>query len=211
MTAPIQLTPTLAIFEDDGEFTVRVNDSPLAKSLTPALLKAIGDATDARKLTLLTPTDTKIFRLNGPDRGKTESASSPSPKTESRGLQSDAAPKESIPNPLRRISQDQSAPPAPELAEEAIDEYDRAMEEARKAEEEQREMERLNRQNVDLPEPEPDAAPDRPAPRKRDRSRPAPAPTSTCGRCGGAGMLGGGGACPVCQGRGQIAKWGSRR
>jgi len=204
VTTPIQLTPTLAIFEDDGEFTVRVNDSPLAKSLTPALLKAIGDATDARKLTLLTPTDTKIFKLNG--KGPVQAPPAPESTT-----------KAAIPNPPNvptpsRISQDLSAPPAPELAEEAIDEYDRAMEEARKAEEEQREMERLNRQSVDLPEPTPDTEPDsRPTVRKRDRSRPAPAPTSTCGRCGGAGMLDGGGACPVCQGRGQIAKWGSRR
>lgn len=197
MSDPVQLAPTLAIFEDDGDFTVRVNESPLAKSLTPALLKAIGELTKAKKLTLLTPTDTKIFKLNG---NVQSTAAQPSP--------SEDVPPQTPPSRVRRISQDQSAPPAPEVAEEAIDEYDQALAEAKKAEQEIAHMERSNRQQVDFPEPEPE--PEQTKVRKRDRARPEPVANSACGRCGGTGDIGGG-ACPVCRGRGQIAKWGTGR
>jgi hypothetical protein len=53
----------LAVYEDDGEFTVRLSDSPMAKAWSPQVIQSIGATAGARKLTLITPTDTKVFKF----------------------------------------------------------------------------------------------------------------------------------------------------
>lgn len=189
MSEPIQLAPMLAVYEDDGEFTVRVSDSPLAKSVSPQVIKAIGEATGARKLTLITPTDTKVFKF-----GKKESLNSAQEIRNPQRQQN--SPAHEVEPPATRQIPDPSAPPSPEMAE-----YNREMAEAAAV---ARQMEQENGKAVDFKTPE---APVEKQTRKRT-PRPAGTPTS-CGRCSGAGTINGGGTCPVCRGTGQIAKWGT--
>lgn len=202
---PVQLAPMLAVYEDDGEFTMRVADSALAKTVTPVVLKAIGEYSKARKLTLITPTDTKVFKFGGgvsqgilpPGSPATSGASTPEPR-------------QPFPKASQRIIQDSSAPPAPELVEEEfIDaENQRALDEAAQAEKLQQQMARENSRPVEF-QPEPEEVQE-PRPRKRT-PRPEPVPNAACGRCGGAGALDGGGTCPVCQGKGAISHYGRGR
>lgn len=195
---PVQLAPMLAVYEDDGEFTMRVADSALAKTVTPVVLKAIGESAKARKLTLITPTDTKVFKFGGgpapPVQQLPTTVASPPPKAR------------------ERIVQDSSAPPAPEIVEEEfIDaENQRALDEAAEAERLQQQMTRENSRQVDFQQPVEDEVQEAPRTRKRT-PRPEPVANAACGRCGGQGALEGGGTCPVCQGRGAIAHYGRGR
>jgi hypothetical protein len=187
MSNPTQLAPMIALYEDEGDFTLRVSDSTLAKSTSVALLKEIGAAHGARKLTLITPTDTKVFKFTAGAVNGTSPAPSPA---------ATAAPTAARPIPPAQ-AQDQSAPPSPELVE-----YEAEIAEATRV---QAEIDRENGKAVKFDEPTPEPAPAR----KRERApRPAGTPTS-CGRCSGAGTIQGGGTCPVCKGAGSVAKWGA--
>lgn len=183
MSEPVQLAPMLAVYEDDGEFTVRVSDSPLAKSVSPQVIKAIGEATGARKLTLVTPTDTKVFKFG---------AKVSSPRTPSVIAQ--PATPEPAKSPPQQVA-DPSAPPSAEMAE-----YEAEMAQAAAT---QRAIEAENNKVVEFKTEEQE-----PKPRKRT-PRPTGTPSS-CGRCSGTGAIDGGGTCPVCRGQGSVAKWGTR-
>ena len=110
-----------------------------------------------------------------------------------------------------QIFQDAAAPPAPELAEA---EMDRLLQEAAQAEQDAAKVaedQRFQRQQAVQANVEPvDAEPAKQAPRKRE---PRQLATSgrPCGRCGGGGQIQGEagfqGACPVCQGQGQVKTW----
>ena len=123
-----------------------------------------------------------------------------------------AAPK----TPAKRkpvIFQDAAAPPAPELA---VAEMERLLEEAAQAEQESAKVAEDRRfqqqQAVQAGQPAEEVTAEEPAaakPRKRERSL---ATTGRpCGRCGGGGQIQGEagyvGACPVCQGQGQVKTW----
>jgi len=182
MSEPVQVVPFLTACVDEGEFTLRVDDSALAKAVAPLLLKAIGEAEGARKLTLVTPSDLKVYRFNG----KPSTPQAP-PQTPEK------------PPPQVTLSQDHGAPPAPEIAD-----YERQMAEAAKM---ARLMAQQNSEVVEFPQGEARPAAKKPPPGKKE----AQTPPSACGRCRGAGMLEGGGACPVCQGRGVITRFGRQR
>jgi hypothetical protein len=107
MSDPVQVVPFLTACVDDGEFTLRVDDSPLAKAVAPVLLQAIGRSEGARKLTLVTPSDLKVYKFNG----------RPVPQPQPAPVQEEP--------PRVTLSQDRNAPPAPEIAE-----YDQSMAEA---------------------------------------------------------------------------------
>lgn len=192
MNDPVQIAPLLSVFSDDGEFTLRVDGSELSKLLTPQITAAIGQTSKARKLTLLTPTDTKIFKFNG------NQAPLPGPAIPSTDRVTITTP------PKPSIVQDFSAPPSPEIAAEAVDEFDRTIAEQQKAEQEMRQAERFAKADPGLEQEEV------PAPRKRAKERPTPLSSTTCGRCSGAGVLDGGGTCPVCQGQRAIPHYGRR-
>lgn len=217
MNEPIQLSPSLAIYDDDGELTIRTSDQGQWKLITPQVLKAIGDSLHPRKVTLVTPTDTKVFKFgqNGKeagngrlhndsatkDTGRGNEAGSSATSTSS-GEDSGRRPQEPLPRPSARIQQDHSAPPAPEIVADAQDEFEQ---ELRRQQLEQVEIEKAQREDQA-------SAPDA-QPRVKSRERPQPeARTETaCGRCYGQGKLDGGGICPVCRGKGSIAKWGRGR
>lgn len=114
-----------------------------------------------------------------------------------------------------QIFQDAAAPPAPELAEA---EMDRLMAEAQQAEQDaarQAEDQRFQRQQAVQAQTEASDVPgEQPAdaskPRKRE-PRQLATTGRACGRCGGGGKVMGEagfvGACPVCQGQGQVKTW----
>lgn len=117
--------------------------------------------------------------------------------------------------PVKRkpvIFQDAAAPPAPELAEE---EMDRLLQEAAQAEKDAlkaAEDQRFQRQQAVQANVEPVVETEEPAqPRKRTRERALATTGRPCGRCGGEGKVigdaGFAGACPVCQGQGQVKTW----
>jgi hypothetical protein len=122
-------------------------------------------------------------------------------------------PSDPVKIPARRkpqIFQDAAAPPAPELAEA---EMDRLLAEAQQAEQDAAKVaedQRFQRQQAVQANVEPEEAEAKPTPRKRE---PRQLATSgrPCGRCGGGGQIVGEagfqGACPVCQGQGQIKTW----
>lgn len=184
MSEAVQIVPFISAFSDDGEFTLRVDDSSLAKIIAPVLIKAIGDQERARKLTLLTPTDTKIFKFEGKHKPET--------------------PEEIPPQrPIRHvIEQDDAAPPSPELV--ALDE------EQQEAIRVQREIDRVNNQVVQMPAPEEPSTGRKRVPRPTGDDAKGKNPPVPCGGCSGAGTRPGGGACPVCRGTGQIAHFGRR-
>ena len=184
MSEPVQVVPFLTACVDEGEFTLRVDDSALAKTVAPLLLKAIGEAEGARKLTLVTPSDLKVYRFNGKP-----SAPQPVPQPAEK------------PPPHVMLSQDHGAPPAPEIAD-----YERQMAEAARLE---RLMAQQNSEVVEFPQGEPKPTAKKPPAGKKEPV--SQAPVSACGRCRGAGMLEGGSACPVCQGRGVITRFGRQR
>lgn len=223
MNDPVQLAPLLAIYEDEGDYTIRVAAGARAKALSSPLVKIIGELGDARKLTFITPLDTRVFRLGGKN-GHQGSAALGNPDAGGEGgesrraVEAEAGPVHQVPTrrPARdRISQDPAAPPSPELVEELeADEATRyaaeALREEQEAVREQRAQQRLMAQEAAPPDtPAPDL-PEVPARRAR-QPRQQPVPNSSCGRCVGSGMLDGGGQCPVCRGTGQVAVWGSKR
>src|SRR5271170_7303314 len=104
----------LAVYEDDGEFTVRTSDSALAKSVTPQVIKAIGESVKARKLILITPTDTKVFKFGGSGHAAGTASTAATPAGPSQPETRPSLP----PKARERILQDSSAPPAPEILEE---------------------------------------------------------------------------------------------
>jgi hypothetical protein len=196
MSEPVQVVPFLTACVDEGEFTLRVDDSALAKAVAPLLLKAIGEAEGARKLTLVTPSDLKVYKFNG--RGVAPPASAEGKKG-TPALAEPASPPPDVPATRVSISQDLGAPPAPEIAD-----YERQMAEAAKM---ARLMAQQNSEVVEFPQGDAKLAPKKPPVGKKE----AASPPSACGRCRGAGMLEGGGACPVCQGRGVITRFGRQR
>lgn len=222
VSAPVQLAPLLSLYADEGDFTLRLDGSPLAQKVGPEIIRLLS-GNGGRRLTILTPTDTKIFKLNGATHASFPSAPAPSATSPIDSEVEDS----SIPEPTdqthprprvpakTRIQQDMSAPPSPELAEEEAEEIQRIRAEEREAERLRKEMEAANRADPNLPplptEEEEEAAQ---APRVRRRaSRPEPstAAETPCGRCFGAGQLDGGGACPVCHGKGSHQLYGRRR
>lgn len=184
---PVQLAPMLAVYEDEGEFTLRISDSPLAKIVSPQVIKAIGESVKARKLTLITPTDTKVFKFDA--REVADAPNSDTPRSEVARQQ-----------PSQRQIPDTSAPPSAEAAAEYL--HAAELEEGQRF---AREQERLNSTDaVDV------VGEAEPAPRTRKRTpRPQSIPTA-CGRCHGQGVIEGGGGCPVCQGKGSISHYGKR-
>lgn len=195
---PVQITALLSVFADDGEFTLRVDGSELAKILTPQVTRMIGESATARKLTLLTPTDTKIFKFT-PPAGVNDP---PAPQLPTEVIHA-------VPNPAprarERVIQDFSAPPAPEVAAEDIDEFDQTLKDQQKAEQEMRLAEKMVKSDPQLPVEESPV----PAVRKRTaKERPTPTTVAACGRCTGQGVIDGGGACPVCRGQGSIPHFG---
>jgi hypothetical protein len=195
MNDPVQLAPLLAIYEDEGEYTLRVSDSSLAKQLSSTITRSIGENGGARKLVLITPTDTKVFKF-GPKNPSAKIQSEPYESKVGQMSQRDMI----RPEPPPQIA-DASAPPSPELAayEAEIAESDRL----------QREIDRENRKSVDLPVSE-EPAEDASAPKTRKRT---PRPQSNtiptaCGRCQGHGAIEGGGGCPVCRGSGSVSHYG---
>lgn len=184
MSSPTQLAPMIALYEDEGEYTLRVSDSVLAKSMSVAVLKTIGESTGARRLTLITPTDTKVFKFGAQPSG-TSATIAP--------VAVPIAPRSARPAQVA----DPSAPPSPEMVE-----YEAEMAQAAAT---QAAMDAENAKTVVF-EPTPELK----KPIKRERAaRPTGTPTS-CGRCAGSGALPGGGTCPVCKGKGSVAKWGAR-
>lgn len=177
MSDPVQLAPMLSIYEDDGEITMRTSDSPISKQVSAKVISLIQEMAKPRKVTLITPTDTKVFKF-APAAQTTQSEPSAPPTPPIRARE--------------RIVQDESAPPAPEIA----DEFEKELQEQEKAEAEIKEEANVEEMPV----------------RKRAKQRPEPSSElqSTCGRCFGTGALEGGGACPVCRGKGSIAHYGRR-
>lgn len=185
VSEPIQIIPTLTILEDDGEFTVRVGGQANAQRLAQAIIPIISSV-GARKLLIITPTDTKVYKFDSPV------------KVPHAGV--------TIPVPARRqIIQDQGAPPAPETVSE---EYAQVLREEAEAVKVQGELQAQSGADPNLGVEE-----ESPAVPARKRGRPALVSPSQnpCGRCGGSGVLTEGGGCPVCKGTGRIAQWGRRK
>ena len=127
-------------------------------------------------------------------------------------------PSDPVKIPARRkpqIFQDAAAPPAPELAEE---EMDRLLAEAAEGEKESARLaedQRFQRQQAVQVQAEPSDIPaEQPAEAAKPRKRePRALATSgrACGRCAGSGQIMGDagfqGACPVCNGEGQVKTW----
>ena len=177
MSVPTQIVPTLTILEDEGEFTVRVggqdNAAGLAQAIVPLLAKL-----GAKKLLIITPMDTKVYKFDAQ-----------APKPQESGVQS---------APSRRVIADAGAPPTAEAADEEYQRYQR----------EEAEAERLAAEQAATAGADPGIESE-PVTRKNTRARVLPT-QNPCGRCQGAGTLDGGGACPVCHGKGQIAQWGRK-
>lgn len=195
---PIQIIPALTILNDDCDFTVRVGADSWASDLGRQIVSIIGGMNIAKKLTILTPNDTKVFKFNSNPGGVEKGVERP---------RAEAAPPIQPRRASERISQDSAAPPAPEL----VGEWAEELAAQQKAEAEVAAMERANKQDA-LPQQEEEQV-EAPAPRKRGRSSKVAETirsATACGRCQGAGVLDGGGQCPVCQGKGGIRKWGTR-
>jgi hypothetical protein len=179
VSSPVQIVPTLTILEDEGEFTVRVgsqgNAAAIAQAVVP-LLAGLG----ARKLLLITPMDTKVFKFDGVT-SKPESGANPAPS--------------------RRIIADQGAPPTPD---EADAEYERYRQQEAEAERIAQEQASTACADPGLPDQE-----SAETPVKRTKARVLPT-QNLCGRCAGGGTLEGGGPCPVCKGSGKVAQWGRK-
>ena len=134
-------------------------------------------------------------------------------------------PSDPVPTPTGKptkrkpvIFQDAAAPPAPELAEAEMDrllaEAAQAEQDAAKAQEERRfqQQQAVQAASPGLGEGEPTEAAEEPAqPRRRAKERQLATTGRPCGRCGGGGKVVGdagfAGACPVCQGQGQVKTW----
>jgi hypothetical protein len=187
VSAPIQIVPTLIILEDEGEFTVRVggqtNAAQIAQAVVP-LLAGLG----ARKLLLITPLETKVFKFD-------------SVKMAMTGAEAIAEKLRAEQAERPRIVRDQGAPPT---AEEADAEYARYQAEEREAERVAQEQASTAAADPQLPTEE-----ESPQPLKRSKARVLPT-QNICGRCGGAGTLDAGAVCPVCKGGGKIAQWGRK-
>jgi hypothetical protein len=220
MSEPVQLAPLLAIYEDDGDYTIRVGDGAHARSLSQPLVKLIGDLGGARKLTFITPMDTRVFKLGGSNGSSANGQENSSANGELRGHEpvqyERTEPRPLPPRPVReRISQDWAAPPSPELVAEL--EQDEAGREAAEAlrQEQQDALEVRAQQRLMAQEPTPADTPPpeipEPPQRRQRQPRQSPVANATCGRCQGAKIIEGGGTCPVCRGEGSTYKWGTKR
>ena len=201
MNEPVQLIPALTLLEDGGEFTLRVSEAKWAGELGRSIISLIGGLGIARKLLIITPTDTKVFKFSpAPAKAETQA-----------GEQGDASTPRVEAPPLKasqRISQDTSAPPSPEL----VGEYEEELRAQAAAEREIAAQQREMAQDALPPTEDEETVVE--MPRKRGRPSKAAAAlraASPCGRCDGGGAIEGGGTCPVCMGKGSIAKWGGRR
>jgi hypothetical protein len=187
MNAPQQLEAVLAIFEDDGDFTVRVGPQVNAKSISQAVVPLIASL-GAKKLLLITPLETKVFKFNGAPAAPPVRSAEPVPRQ-------------------TRIVQDGGAPPSAEDAAAEFEEYVRKEEEAERV---LREMDAASKADPQLTTEE-DAPAQKPVRRSNKTPEAQVDNTSACGRCQGHGAIAGGGTCPVCRGKGVIGKWGGRR
>jgi hypothetical protein len=191
MSAPVQIPPTIAMYEDEGDWTVRVGAQDNAKQIAQAVVPLLAGL-GARKLFLITPFDTKVYKFDSPN-GKAShvSASSDTPRTR------------------KTVIADEGAPPT---AEDAASDFERFVEEEAAAEKVRQEMERTAAADPHLPVEQEEEAPTKRGPGRPRKTEENIQPSGTaCGRCQGEGTIAGGGACPVCRGKGVIAKWGGRR
>lgn len=206
MNEPIQLIPALTILEDSGEFTVRIGAEKWATDLGRQIVTLIGSTGVARKLLIITPTDTKVFRF---DAAKAPDRSSLVTETK-REIASDdvSTVRPATLRPSQRISQDTAAPPAPEL----VGEFEEELARQQKAEAEiAAQQKELKADPQITPEAEEGVVE---IPKRRGRPSKVEATlkaATACGRCQGQGSLDGGGACPVCRGAGSIAHYGRGR
>jgi hypothetical protein len=194
MSAPVQIPPTIAMYEDEGDWTVRVGAQDNAKQIAQAVVPLLAGL-GARKLLLITPFDTKVYKF--------DSASAATEKPREKPA--------SVATPARKpvVFQDEGAPPS---AEDASAEFERFVEEEAAAEKVRQEMERTAAADPQLPAEEEEEAPAKRGPGRPRKTEENIQPSGTvCGRCQGEGTIAGGGACPVCRGKGVIAKWGGRR
>lgn len=202
MTEPIQLIPSLTLLEDSGEFTVRIGGEKWAAELGRKLVSIIGEMGIARKLTILTPGDTKVFKFDSPVT-KALTAFDEATKNIPVEVMRDVL------RPSQRISQDSAAPPAPEI----VGELEEELRAQQLAEKEMEAANRLARADAGITDPVEENVVEMPT-RKRGRPSKVEASLKTatsCGRCGGGGALEGGGTCPVCRGAGSIAHYGRGR
>lgn len=207
MSEITKVPSVLTVVEDGGEYVIRAH-----REIGEAMAKTIlSQLKEAYRVTYITDTDMKVFRAEkGSNAGQTvrpvAEAQTPSPKKEPISA---PVPHEPVPA-SRRIIQDESAPPSPELVEEN---YEAMMRQQEREAQELARQDQFNRQQAVPPEAVEEEAPVAETPRKRTRN--IATPGSPCGRCGGGGSVmcddGVTGACPVCQGKGQIQTWGRGR
>ena len=198
MTEPIQLIPALTILEDSGEFTVRIGEARWAADMGRQIVTLIGSTGVARKLVIITPSDTKVFKFaphaeTGEATSATRhvTAASPAPL-----------------RPSQRISQDTAAPPAPEL----VGEFEEELARQQKAEAEIAVQQRELKADPQITPEAEEGVVEIPKRRGRPSKVEATLKAATfCGRCQGRGTLEGGGTCPVCRGAGSIAHYGRGR
>lgn len=198
MNEPVQIIPALTLLEDEGEITLRIGSQTWAATLGQELVKLVPSLGIGRKLILITPTDTKVFKFSAEKNDKKP----PPPETFGRGHSEETAPKPAS----ARIHQDFSAPMAPELVGEYEEELRRQANDEEQVRAQQKEM-ATEVAPIDTAEEEVAT------PRKRGRPSKAVqslANAASCGRCGGGGALEGGGMCPVCQGAGAFVKYGRK-
>ena len=197
-----QIKPALSVILDaDSHDAVVQSIGPVAKQMLSAILPLLSSSP---RVTVISDGDMKVFRNKNGAPGKSVPLPPPTPPSEP----AQETPASPFPKSAReRIQQDSAAPPAPELA----DEY---MEELRKQQQEEsqlREQQKFNSQDA-LPQEE---EPSEPAPSvRRRKERNLAIANSVCGRCGGGGQVMGEagfeGMCPVCSGSGQAKSWGRR-
>lgn len=201
MNEPIQLIPALTVLEDGGEFTVRIGEAKWAADLGRQIVTLIGSTGVARKLVIVTPSDTKVFKFD-------RSAGDAKPATQRAEIDVPLPPSPPSLKPSQRISQDTAAPPAPEL----VGEFEEELARQQKAEAEiAAQQKELKADPQITPETEEGVVE---IPKRRGRPSKVEATlkaATACGRCQGQGTLEGGGTCPVCRGAGSIAHYGRGR
>lgn len=200
-----QVAPILTVIEDAGEYILQAR-SPIGKRLGSLVLGAIADAT---RVTYTDETGIKVFKNTAP-RGQNGAQTHPPAAIPSPPETPEALPpsRPALP-PSKRIFQDGAAPPAAELVEEDY----RAQLAAQEAEQRAlAQQEQFNSQNAVQEQP---AEAEAEQPTRARKPRNLAVAGSPCGRCGGAGQIQGDsghqGMCPVCQGKGEIQKWGTGR
>lgn len=200
MNEPIQLIPALTVLEDSGEFTVRIGEAKWAADLGRQIVTLIGSTGVARKLVIVTPSDTKVFKFD-------RQAGEVRPTTQRTEIDVPAPSPPSL-KPSQRISQDTAAPPAPEL----VGEFEEELERQRKAEAEIVAQQKELKSDPQITPDDEEGVVEIPKRRGRPSKVEATLKAATaCGRCQGQGSLEGGGTCPVCRGVGSIAHYGRGR